>query len=67
MSWTVWPTVLSRRADLLEETCLPQMIKEVVIESDIDSLLRRIGGRVGRRLRGKHDYTESLVNRNLDS
>ena len=57
---------MNRRANLnLDETRLPQMIKEVVKESDIDPLLGHIGRCECRCLRGKHNYAESAVNRNL--
>ena len=41
------------------------MIKEILKQSDIDPLLRRIGGRMCCGLGGKHDDAESLVNRTI--
>src|SRR5215469_484397 len=48
-----------------EEVSHTQKIKNVVIQSDIEPLLRHICRRMIGRLRGKHEDTECLVDWNL--
>ena len=54
-----------RSLPTLEHTCLSQVIKKVVIESDIDPLLGYIARVMICCLCGKHKYAERLINWNL--